>query len=69
MSIRQNSSTRNFFSFLGNALSISNVVTWNQNGMDKETLRKAETHAKPEMSTAEYFDFLADTLSISRVVS
>ncbi len=69
MSIKQNNSTRSFFSCLGNTLSISSVVTWNQNSAEKETLRKAEKHANPDMSTAEYFDFLADTLSISRIVS
>ena len=66
MKKNQNSSTRSFFSFLADTLSISNIFTSGRKNSEKK--------AEPEMKTEEemnrdYFDFLANSLSISTVVA
>ena len=62
MKKNMNKSNSEYFDFLAGTLSISGMITW-----DNEEASKAA--AADTKNTENYFDFLADSLSISKVVA
>ena len=69
MNTKMDKNTNDYFDFLANTLSISNVITWNSDTAEKESVKVQETQPAAANNTSDFFSFLAGTLSIAAVVA
>ncbi len=69
MNTRMDKNTNEYFDFLANSLSFSNVVTWNSDTAEKESAKVQETKPAAANCSSDFFSFLAGTLSMAAVVA